>query len=140
MLTSISQGCGFEHTELYDKAVDTDLFKEYLRVLARKNKRKKVVIFMDNLAVHKNAGVQELMRELKLECIWNVPYSPDYQPIETVFSQVKLLFKKEKLKALLTKGDFDQKQTIRNTFGSIKADYIDRCISRCVWLIRSIKT
>ena len=29
-----------------------------------------------------------------MEWIWNVPYSPDFQPIESVFSQVKRLSNK----------------------------------------------
>ena len=32
-LTAISEGSGFEHTELYDRAVDHELFIEYLKVL-----------------------------------------------------------------------------------------------------------
>lgn len=83
------------------------MFKAYLRALAEKNKRRKLVIFMDNLSVHKSLEVQNLMRELKFEWIWNVPYSPDYQPIETVFSRVKLLFKQEKLRVLVAEKEFD---------------------------------
>ena len=78
VLTCISKNCGFEHTEVYDKAVDVEMFKSYLKVLAAKNKRKRLVIFMDNLAVHKNKEVQNLMLELKFEWIWNVPYSPEF--------------------------------------------------------------
>ena len=62
---------------------------------------------MDNLTVHKTQAVQDLMRELKIEWIWNVPYSPDFQPIESVFSQVKLTFKNEKLRTLLAGKPFD---------------------------------
>ena len=32
---------------------------------------------------------------------------PDFQPIETVFSQVKRLFKKEKLRTLVAEEPFD---------------------------------
>ena len=62
---------------------------------------------MDNLTVHKTQAVQDLMRELKIEWIWNVPYSPDFQPIETVFSQVKSTFKNEKFRTLLAGKPFD---------------------------------
>ena len=62
---------------------------------------------MDNLQVHKTEAVQALMRELKMEWIWNVPYSPDFQPIELVFSQVKRLFKQDKLRSELAEKPFD---------------------------------
>lgn len=75
---TISLGCGIEYFELYDQALNEELFVEYLRTLASKNKRKKLVVFMDNLTVHKTDVVLNLMRELKIEWIWNVPYSPDF--------------------------------------------------------------
>ena len=78
VLTAISEGSGFEHTELYDKAVDHELFIEYLKVFRQKNKRRRLVLFMDNLQVHKKSEVIDCMKELKIEWIWNVPYSPDY--------------------------------------------------------------
>ena len=33
------------------------------------------------------------MREAGFRCIWNVPYSPDFNPIELTFSMVKRNFK-----------------------------------------------
>ena len=63
MLTAISEGSGFEHTELYDKAVDHELFIEYLKVLRSKNKGKSIVVFMDNLQVHKKSETLDCMRE-----------------------------------------------------------------------------
>ena len=54
---AISEGCGVEHIELYDKALNEESFKEYLKVLASKNKRKKLVVFMDNLSVHKTREI-----------------------------------------------------------------------------------
>ena len=53
MCAAISLGCGIEHFELYDQAVNEDIFMEFLEVLAKQNRRKKLVIFMDNLAAHK---------------------------------------------------------------------------------------
>ena len=75
---TISEGCGVEHIEMYDEALNEASFKEYLKVLASKNKRRKLVVFMDNLAVHKTREVQDLMRQLKIEWVWNVPYMPDF--------------------------------------------------------------
>ena len=54
---AISEGCGVEHIELYDQALNEESFKEYLKVLASKNKRKKLVVFMDNLSVHKTREI-----------------------------------------------------------------------------------
>ena len=50
-------GCGIEHFDMYDQAVNEELFVEFIKTLASKNKRKKLVIFMDNLQVHKTEAV-----------------------------------------------------------------------------------
>ena len=83
---AISEGCGIEYLQLYDHALDKPNFKEYLRALVEKNKRKRLVVYMDNLKVHRNPEMEQHMRDLKIEWIWNVPYMPEFQPIETVFS------------------------------------------------------
>ena len=97
VLAVISEGCGVEYIELYDKAVDEEMFLEFLPKLAKMNKGKKIAIVMDNLRVHKTDDVKDLMLQLKIEWIYNVPYSPDYNAIEFVFSQVKKSFKDLKL-------------------------------------------
>ena len=41
---------------------------------------------MDNLRVHTSIRSLEVMEELDMEPIWAPKYSPDYNPIEFVFS------------------------------------------------------
>lgn len=71
---------------MFDEAVNEEKFILFLKRLAEINQNKKVVIVMDNLAVHKTKNVKSLMRELNFEWIWVVPYSPEYNPIELTFS------------------------------------------------------
>ena len=71
---------------MFDEAVNEEKFMIFLKGLAEINQNKKVVIVMDNLAVHKTKNVKSLMRELNFEWIWVVPYSPEYNPIELTFS------------------------------------------------------
>jgi len=40
---------------------------------------------MDNLAAHKTAAVKDKMKELGITWIFNVPYSPQFNPIELPF-------------------------------------------------------
>ena len=48
--------------------------------------------------------------------IWNIKYSPDYNPIETVFAQVKLWYKRERLNLLANGKEIDTKALIRRAF------------------------
>ncbi len=58
---------------------------------------KEVVIFMDNLKVHRTQAVQDAMRELNFTYCMSPIYSPDYNPIEYYFSMLKRLVKRERL-------------------------------------------
>ena len=46
-------------------------------------------MFMDNLQVHKTKEVVEICKLLQVQAIFNVPYSPDFNGIESYFSLVK---------------------------------------------------
>jgi len=48
---------------------------------------------MDNLGVHKVAGVREAITAAGARVVYLPPYSPDFNPIELVFSKFKWLLK-----------------------------------------------
>ena len=52
---------------------------------------------MDRLAVHKQKDVSEWLAKLNITPLWNVSYSPEFNPIEAVFSKVKRLFNSRRL-------------------------------------------
>src|SRR3954451_5800484 len=58
------------------------------------------VVAMDNLSLHKVAGVQEAIRAAGASVLYLPSYSPDFNPIEQLFA--KLIF--AKLKARLRKA------------------------------------
>ena len=97
VIAAISEGRGFYYYELHDEAINQKKFASFLNILANINKRKKVSLVMDNLRVHTTLPIQNLMSQLKMECIYNVPYSPQFNAIELPFGQVKKKFKELKL-------------------------------------------
>src|SRR3954464_6374960 len=52
------------------------------------------VVAMDNLAVHKVAGVQEAIRAAGASVLYLPSYSPDFNPIEQLFAKLKALLRK----------------------------------------------
>ena len=78
---------------IFEKSVNIDKFNEFLEKLAANNEGKKVALFMDNLAVHRSNRARAKMTELGIEPVFNLAYSPDFNPIEFCFSHVKRLFK-----------------------------------------------
>jgi len=115
-LASISEERGLEHVQTYNCAVNTQIFIEYLRHLSILMKGVPFVIFMDNLAVHKSGETRAAMTELKIKYIFNVPYSPQYNPIERGFSVVKNHYKRARLNAMRNGATFIVQRAIHQAF------------------------
>ena len=58
-------------------------------------------MFVDNLTVHKTEEVMKAYAELNMTPIFNIPYSPQFNGIESYFSLVKGVYKKLLLKYLI---------------------------------------
>ena len=86
LLAGISKANGLEHYQIFEKSVNTEKFKEYLAGVRAANPDKKICLFMDNLGAHTCDASIEEMKKLKIRWIFNVRYSPQYNPIELVFS------------------------------------------------------
>jgi len=100
LLAAISKEKGQEHFMVFPKSVNVQKFKQYLTALRQATGEDKVCLFMDNLSAHTSDKAKEKMKELGFRWIYNVPYAPDYNPIETVFSKVKQKFKTLRLQKM----------------------------------------
>jgi transposase len=54
------------------------------------------IVIMDNLRVHKAAGVREAIEAAGAKLLFIPPYSPDLNPIELAFSKLKALLLRAK--------------------------------------------
>ena len=51
------------------------------------------VVILDNLATHKVAGVREAIERVGAQLLYLPPYSPDFNPIENLWSKVKQILR-----------------------------------------------
>ena len=86
------------------------------QILAPTLKRGDIVI-MDNVGVHKVAGIREAIEARGATLLYLPPYSPDLNPIEQFFS---------KLKAVLRKAAARSIESLWNIIGSCLADFSAR--------------
>jgi transposase len=70
-------------------ATDSDVFRAYAREVLAPELRPGDVVVMDNLSPHKAAGVREAIEAAGAGLRYLPPYSPDFNPIENVWSKVK---------------------------------------------------
>ena len=83
---------------------------------------------MDNLNVHINDTSTKKMKALGMRYVWNMSYSPEYNPIELSFSKVKSEFKKLRRRKLIGLTDESHESLIRRAVRSIKKQEIVNCI------------
>ena len=75
---------------------------------------------MDNLAVHRSRIIKERLDELSIAYVYNPPYSPEFNGIETVFSIFKTRFKKKRLQYIQQGKEMEMEKEIQIEFDSIK--------------------
>ena len=100
-LGAISDNEGLEAYTIHPNSITTKEFIEFVEMLSDKFHGQEFAIFMDNLQVHKTKEVLETCKRLKARPIFNVPYSPDFNGIETYFSLLKGEYKKLILERLI---------------------------------------
>jgi len=70
-------------------AVDTDVFNVYVKKVLKPTLNRGDVIVLDRLAAHRASCIERVADECGAEVIWLSPYSPDFSPIEMLWSKIK---------------------------------------------------
>ena len=70
-------------------AVDAEVFRAYVGKVLVPDLRAGDVVVMDNLQPHKASGVREMIEAAGASVLYLPPYSPDFNPIEPMWSKVK---------------------------------------------------
>ena len=136
MLAAISKDKGLEHSKIYEKSVNLKKFKEWLTEVRGLNGQDKIALFMDNLSVHTSPKAKKFMRELGFKYIYNLPYAPEYNPIEFTFSKVKHTFKGLRAQKLLGLRQESHEALVRIAWESLKKKDIVNCILHVEKLLR----
>ena len=76
-------------------AVNASVFQTYVREVLCPSLRPGQTVLLDNLSSHKGAKVQALIEEQGCRLVYLPAYSPDFNPIEMLFSKLKALLRKE---------------------------------------------
>ena len=77
-----------------DGALNGTVFLAYVRQQLVPTLRAGDIVVLDNLSAHKVAGVREAIEAAGARVLYLPPYSPDLNPIETVFAKFKHLLRK----------------------------------------------
>ena len=118
-------------------SVNIPKFIQFLQHLLKVMKNKKFCVFMDNLSVHRSNLVRDFMMKNDIAWLFNVPYSPDTNPIENVFSIVKKRFKQLRTNQIINGGNQKQEDLINQAFGSVQKQSVVNMIRHSLDLIQN---
>ena len=76
-----------------DGPVNGDIFLAYVEQHLVPTLKAGDIVIMDNLSSHKRAGVREAIESVGASLVYLPPYSPDFNPIELLFSKFKWLLR-----------------------------------------------
>ena len=76
-----------------DGAIDGDTFLIYVEKILLPTLKGGEIVVLDNLSSHKLSRVAELIESAGAEVWYLPPYSPDFNPIENMWSKVKQILR-----------------------------------------------
>jgi transposase len=76
-----------------DGAINGELFVAYVEQVLVPSLRPGDVVVLDNLSGHKRAGARQAIEAAGCRLLYLPPYSPDLNPIELAFAQLKALLR-----------------------------------------------
>ena len=116
VIAAMTEESGIGLIKIHEQACTGEDFRDFLIQLRGKVGKRPVSLFMDNATIHKKPCVKEWWPKLNMEPIWNIGYSPEFNPIEAVFSKVKRLFNSQRLNNLVNKTGFNPDKEIESVF------------------------
>ncbi|KAI7762675.1 hypothetical protein LZL87_014163 [Fusarium oxysporum] len=87
---------GIELARVYPGSTDAALYKDFIEQLLHNCGRwphKKSVLIMDNASFHHNDELEPMCAEAGVKLLYLPPYSPDFNPIEEYFAELKNFIK-----------------------------------------------
>ena len=128
LIAAISEDGGLIDFAIHPRAINTEVFIAFIRQLSQKLGSNDFALFLDNLSVHKIKDAKLLFEELNITEIFNVPYCPQFNGIESYFSQVKATYKKLLLQCVIKEAHYDTMGLIKQSIESISNENATRCV------------
>lgn len=117
------------HNKIIPKSANGILFIEFINELLPKLTNERYLL-LDNARIHHTKQLKELINGTNYKLIYNVPYMPEYNPIELVFSKMKKYVKSKTNNEKLVK----LKQNIDKGYSLITSSNLSAYYKKClIW-------
>ena len=139
VIAAVSAEEGMEFFQLQDTPATNKNFPIYIKRLSKMLKNKPFALYLDQLRCHKSNVIKTLFTELDILPIYNVSYSPEFNPIESVFSLIKLKFRQQRLNKLANEEEFDVDEEIEAACNVVTPQLVQNCAKRSYALLNVVK-
>lgn len=85
---------------IIEGAVDTTAFDVYVERVLRPTMKAGDIFVLDNLTAHHASRIEEVAAQCHAQVLWLAPYSPDFSPIELLWSKIKTGLRKAKARTI----------------------------------------
>jgi len=117
------------HYKIIKDSANADDFKKFITEINKKYNLKNKYLLLDNARIHHAKIVKSLINEIKSTLLFNVPYCPEYNPIEMVFSKMKLLIRQKNNNYLTNHLINNIKNSIKNISKQNIKNYFDKSLN-----------
>ena len=117
---------GEQNPMVFKGTLNSILFVEYLKNQLYPNINQDSILVLDNSSVHKSKLALDTLKDLGITYMFLPPYSPDYNPIELLWSKMKSFLRKAE--ARTTEKLFD---AIKISLSKITLDDINNWFKHC---------
>lgn len=122
---------GWVATMTIEAPTDGDVFLAFLEQVLCPQLRPSHCVVMDNLAAHKVDGVRQLIEATGARLLYLPPYSPDFNPIEKCWAQVK-----QHLRAVKARSVAALEPAITKALQALTADQAKAYFRHCGYDLR----
>jgi transposase len=119
VIAEISEEHGLIDYIVHPKAINSEVFVAFINQIAEKLGGGDFKLFLDNLSVQKTKDAKHLFEKLNITEIFNVPYCPQFNGIDSYFSQLKATYKKLLLKCAINDAPYDTISLIKQYIKSV---------------------
>ena len=85
-----------------DGATDSEVFRAFVQEVLCPTLSTGDVVIMDNLSLHKSTQTIQLIQQVGAQVLFLPPYSPDLNPVEKMWSKLKVFLRSKEARSLPT--------------------------------------
>lgn len=111
-------------------AIDGEAFKAFVKQALAPTLKPGDIVLMDNLNIHKVAGIEKIIKGKKATLRYLPSYSPDFSPIENCWSKVK-----EFLRSTAARTEYDLQEGVKNALNKVTETDVKGWFKHCGYSI-----